>query len=122
MVTVSVEGDTAVFEVQGAHQLWALKSRLEIALEHITRAYAEPNPPMGWFDGWRLYGADIPHVFRAGAFWWHGNKVFFDVRHPENTVVVELNHENFAELIIEVADPEATVNALTPHLPTPPPE
>ena len=122
MVTVTVEGDKAHFEVEGTHRLWALRSHLEIPLEHISRVYAEPDPPMGWFEGFRMYGTDIPHVFRAGSFWLHGNRVFFDVRHPENTVVVVLNHEDFAELIIEVADPEAVINTLMPHLPTPPPE
>ena len=121
MVTVSITGDKAIFEVEGVHQLWALKSRLEIPLEHITRAYAEPNPPMG-FEGMRLYGTSIPNLFKAGAFLLHGNKVFFDVRHPEKTVVVVLNHEEYSELIIEVADPTAVVNSLTSSLPSPSPE
>ena len=122
MVTVTIEGDKAIFEVEGGHRFWALKSRLEIPLVHIGRVYHEPNPPMGWFDGLKMYGTDIPHIFRAGTFWLHGYRVFFDVRHPEKTVVVVLNDEQFAELIIEVDDPEAVVNAITTHMPSPPPE
>ena len=43
MVTVTVEGDKAHFEVEGTHRLWALRSRLEIPLEHISRVYAEES-------------------------------------------------------------------------------
>ncbi len=112
MVNVTIEGSKAVFEVQASHKIWALKSRLEIPLSHIKRVYAEPNPPMGWFDGWKLAGADIPNVFRAGTFWLHNQKVFFDVRHAQNAVAVELEDEDYTELIIEVEDPATTVQTL----------
>lgn len=116
MVEVTVQDGKAVFSVEASHHLWALKSRLEVPLEHITNVYADPDPPMGWFDGWKLLGTDLPHMFRAGTFYLHGNMVFFDVRHPQNTVVIELSHERFAKLIVEVADPEATVRLLQEHL------
>src|SRR5690348_7567742 len=99
MVTVSIEGDKALFEVQAGHKLWAVRSRIELPLEHIKRVYAEPDPPMGWFDGLKLMGTDLPNHFRAGTFWLHGKLAFFDVRHVENTIVVELENEHFAQLI-----------------------
>lgn len=112
MVNVSIEGEKAVFSVEGSHKLWAFKSRLEIPLAHIKKVYVDPEPAMGWFDGLKVMGTDLPHVFRAGSFWLHGNWVFFDVRHPENTVVVELENEHYARLIVEVADPATTVQRL----------
>jgi hypothetical protein len=116
MVTVSIEGQNAVFSVEGSHKLWALKSRVEIPLAHIKKVYADPEPAMGWFDGLKIMGTDLPHVFRAGMFWLHGNRVFYDVRHPENTIVVELENEYYAELIVEVADPIITVQMLQAEL------
>jgi hypothetical protein len=68
MVDVTIEGDRAVFAVEASHKIWALKSRLEIPLEHITGAHVDPNPAMGWFDGLKIAGTGIPHVFRAGTF------------------------------------------------------
>jgi hypothetical protein len=119
MVEIEAGLSSLMLEVQGLHKLWALRSRLEIPLEHIRRAYADPNPAMGWFQGLKVAGTDIPHVFRAGLFYQEGGSVFWDVRHPEKTIVIELEDERFTRLIVEVADPNAELakieQALGPH-------
>jgi len=38
--------------------------------------------------------------------------MFWDVRRPEHTIVVELNHEKYQKLIVEVADPDAVVKLI----------
>lgn len=113
MVQVKVDAETATFEVEGWDKVWALTSKLVIPLEHIKFVEADPHPAMGWFQGLKVAGTDLPNVFRAGLFYQEGNKVFWDVRHPENTVVVSLCDERYAKLIIEVEDPEFIVNLLT---------
>jgi hypothetical protein len=112
MVEVKVSGDRAVFEVEGLHKLWSLRSRLEIPLEHIRGVRADPAPAMGWFDGLKVAGTGLPHLFRAGTFYQQGDFVFWDVRRPEKAVVVELEDEHFSKLIVEVEDPAATVSLL----------
>jgi hypothetical protein len=112
MVEVSVEGDQAVFAVQGWDKLWALRSRLEIPLAHIKGAHTDPSPKMGWFQGLKVLGASIPNVFRAGTFYQDGGWVFWDVRDPDKAIVVELRDEQFQQLVIEVCDPTATVSLL----------
>ncbi len=112
MVEISVVGDKAVFEVEGWDKLWSLRSRLEIPLAHIRRVHADPKPAMGWFDGLKLAGTAISHIFRAGTFYQEGGFVFWDVHDPEKTIVIELEHENFDKLIVEVADPDAAVTLL----------
>jgi hypothetical protein len=113
MVEISVEGASVVFEVQGWDQLWSLRSRLEIPLVHIAGAHWDPKPAMGWFQGLKLAGSDVPNLFRAGTFYQDGGLVFWDVRHPERTVVVDLKHERYKKLIVEVADPGAAVALIT---------
>lgn len=112
MVEISIEQRTLVLDVQGSHKLWALKSRLEIPLANVRQVYADPTPAMGWFDGLKLAGTDVPNVFRAGLFWLDGERVFYDVRNPQNTIVIELAHERYAKLIVEVEDPKAAVNQI----------
>jgi hypothetical protein len=117
MVEITIEAEMAVFEVQGWDKLWSLRSRLEIPLSHIKGAHADPHPAMGWFDGFKLAGTALPNIFRAGMFYQEGGFVFWNVHHPEKTIVVNLEHERFQKLVIEVADPAAAValisNALT---------
>ena len=95
MVEIAIEGETAVFEVRGKDKLWSLRSRLELPLAHIK--------------GFKLAGTEIPNFFRAGTFYQDGGLVFWDVRHPEKTIVVELIHEIYRKLVIEVADPDMAV-------------
>jgi hypothetical protein len=112
MVEITINGDAAVFEVEGWHKLWSLRSRLEIPLAHIKGVRADPEPAMGWFDGLKVAGTAIPHVFKAGIFYQEGNFVFWDVHSPEKTIVIDLEDEHFAKLIVEVADPKAAARLL----------
>ena len=112
MVEITIEGNSAVFEVQGLDKVWSLRSRLEIPLSHIVDVYIDREPAMGWFQGLKMGGTDIPNIFRAGTFYQEGEWVFWDVRHPEKTIVVDLSHETYKKLIIEVADPDAEIRKL----------
>jgi hypothetical protein len=114
MVEVSIEGNKAVFAFLGSHKLWALRSRLEIPLAHIKDVHTDPSPKMGWFQGLKVFGADIPNLFRAGNFYQDGGWVFWDVRHSDKAVVVELHDEHFQKLVVEVSDPATTVALLKP--------
>jgi hypothetical protein len=109
MVEVRIEGDKAIFEVQGWDKLWSLRSQLEIPLSHIKGAHIDPEPAMGWFQGLKLAGTDIPNIFKAGTFYQEGGFIFWDVHDPEKTIVIELEHEWHKKLIIEVEDPKQEV-------------
>jgi hypothetical protein len=109
MIDVSIQADRVVFEVKELDQLWSLQTRLEIPIAHIQAAHVDTNPAMGWFQGFKLTGTDIPNIFRAGTFYQDGGLVFWDVSRPDYTIVVDLAHERYQKLVIEVADPTATV-------------
>ena len=117
MVDVSVEGDRAIFQVEGWDKLWALRSRLEVPLAHITNVEIEPEQASGWWHGVRLMGTDVPGIFAAGTFYFHGELVFWDVRDPAKTIVISLEHERYKKLIIEVADPATTLGELRAAIP-----
>jgi hypothetical protein len=112
MVNVVVEGDRVRFEVEGWDQLWALKTQLEIPLAHIRAVRADPEPARGWWHGLRLPGTQIPGLLTAGSFYQSGGFVFYDVHDPERTVVIELDHEHYQRLVIEVERPADVVQTL----------
>ena len=109
---MTVLSDRAVFEVEGLHQLWALRSRLDIPLTLITDVEIDPEQVGRWWHGWKLLGTDIPGLFAAGTFYYHGELVFWDVHDQAKTIIVSLDHERYKKLILEVADPEAVVARL----------
>lgn len=112
MVEISVAEGKLVLHVRGADQLWALKSSLEIPLQHVSGVRADPSIAHGWWHGIRMPGSNIPGVLTAGTFYQHGQWVFWDVHNPDNTIVIELRDERYKELIVEVADPQAAVELI----------
>lgn len=112
MVNVSVDGDMAVFEVAGFDKLWSLRSRLQIPLSHITHVEANHDQVSRWWHGIKMMGTDVPGLFAAGTFYYHGERVFWDVRDLTKTIILSLEHERYQKLIVEVADPDATIALL----------
>jgi hypothetical protein len=118
MVDVTIEGDRALFNVEGTHKLWSFRSVIESPLAHITGIEADPDQVGQWWHGIKLIGTDVPGLFAAGTFYYHGEVVFWDVRDPARTVIVSLEHERYKKLIVEVSDVAATVERLRAARPT----
>jgi hypothetical protein len=110
MVIVNANPETIVFEIQGWHKLWALKSRLKIPRAHIQKAHADPAALKGWWHGWRCPGTQIPGLITAGTFIKKGRRVFWDVSNPSNAIIVELQDEAYDKLIIEVGNPARVIH------------
>ncbi|MGI8550005.1 MAG: hypothetical protein ACR2PL_04275, partial [Dehalococcoidia bacterium] len=122
MATVELSPATLTVHVEGMDKLWALRSRLDIPLEHVTGA--EPNGEMArkglsgfWTAGFRVPGTHLPGVLTAGSFYqpregefrgW----TFWDVHDPEKAIVINLGHEHYQRLVIGVDDPRTTVTAI----------
>jgi hypothetical protein len=112
LVDLSVLEGKLTLHVRGADKLWAFKSTLEIPLVHIAGVRADSEIARGWWHGIRLPGTNVPGVITAGTFYQDGKRVFWDVHHPEKTIVIDLHDERYNHLIVEVADPEAAVKVI----------
>jgi hypothetical protein len=108
MVQISVNGDRVHFDVEGLDKFWAFRSQLDIPLAHILAVEIDPEAARGWWHGLRIMGSNIPGVLTAGTFYQQGGIVFYDVHDPEQTIVLELEHETYKRLIVEVEDPQKT--------------
>jgi hypothetical protein len=112
VVDLSIAEGNLTLHVRGADKLWAFKSTLEIPLVHITGVRADSEIARGWFHGIRMPGTNVPGVITAGTFYQDGKRVFWDVQHPEKTIVIELRYERYNELVVEVDDPDAAVRLI----------
>jgi hypothetical protein len=108
MARISVEGKDLVVEVEGMDKLWSLKSRLTIPLQHVRGATSDPGI-VGDGQGVKLGGARIPEVIVAGTFRQDGERVFLDVHGRAKAVVIALQDDRYARLVVEVTDPRSTV-------------
>lgn len=112
MVAIEREGENFVFEIEGFHKLWALKSRLTIPVVHIITAYRD-EAKTAWVWGLRMPGTQIPGVITAGSYIVKDGTIFCDVMDVSKSIVVELRDEHYQRLIIEVEDPAAAIAMLT---------
>jgi hypothetical protein len=112
MVEISIHDDALVVDVLGSHKLFALKSELTVPLMHVKGARHDPAHADRWWHGLKMPGTDIPGFFVAGTFWTTDGWRFWDVRHPQNAITIELNHEELAEIIVEVEDPDGLVTMI----------
>ena len=112
LVDLSVAESKLTLHIRGSDKLWAFKSSLEIPLVHIASVRADPEIARGWWHGIRMPGTSVPGVITAGTFYQDGKRVFWDVHHPENTIVIDLLDERFNQLVVEVADPQAAVRLI----------
>lgn len=112
MVDLVVAEGKLTLHVRGADRLWAFKSSLEIPLVHIAGVRADAEVARGWYHGLRMPGTSLPGVITAGTFYQDGKRVFWDVHHPEKTIVIDLHDERYNQLVLEVADPEGAVRLI----------
>ena len=117
MVDLSVAAGKLTLHVRGADKLWAFKSSLEIPLVHIAGVRRDPEVARGWWHGIRMPGTNVPGVITAGTFYQDGKRIFWDVHHPEKTIVIDLHDERYNELVVEVDDPDAAVELVKAALP-----
>lgn len=126
MARVTVSGSNLVVTIEGIRKLGALKSELTIPLANVRGAVADPETSIGWpglkeFRSWpgrKIAGTDFYGHYLGGVFVQDGDRVFWDVSDPAKTVVIELDGDDFTRLIVEVDDPEATVEAIRAATPS----
>jgi hypothetical protein len=110
MARIEIDGDSLRVDMVGLDKVLALKSSIEISLDHVRSAELAPEAARG-YHGLRLPGTYLPGVITAGSFF-NGQWLFFDVHDASKAVKIDLDHEHYAALIVEVPDPETTVTAV----------
>lgn len=109
MVEIRIEDENLIVDVLGAHQFFAFKGKLTVPLAHVQSARHDPEHADRFWHGIKIIGSDLPGVFAAGTFWSTDGWRFWDVLHPEQSIVIELRDERLAEVIVDVEDPDAAV-------------
>ncbi len=112
MVDITIADDVLTVDVQGMHKLWAFKSTLRVPLVDIESVRHDPERATRiLFPGLKVPGTHIPAVYTAGTYYQADFRPdFWTVRHPEQAIVIQCGPDAaYDEIIVEVADPAATV-------------
>ena len=109
MTTVTISDGKLRVEVEGWDKLWALKSHLEIPLEHVKGVRLAKDEKV---KGIRAPGTYFPGIIAAGSFHQIGKHVFWDVHHPERAIAIDLHDERYTTLVLEVEHPDITISEI----------
>ena len=114
MIKPAIVEEKLNLEVLGADKVWALKSELSIPLQHISAVEVSTEVGRNWRShGFKLAGASVPGLITAGTFINSSKQlVFWDVHRGPKAVVIDLHNEKFAQLVVEVEDPDDFVAKL----------
>ncbi len=111
MVKIKKEGKNFVFEIEGIHKLWALKTQLTIPVSHIVTAYPDTKGIHASL-GIRMPGTSVPGLINAGTFIGSNGVLFCDVTPQSRSIIIELEDDYYKKLIIDVADPDKAIQML----------
>lgn len=117
MTEVELTDDMLIVHVKGFDKFLSLKSQLKVPLTHVKGAESGPTILEQWQRlrlGARV-GTHLPGVIKAGSFYYFDGereRVFWDVRHPQQALAINLADEHYTRLIVEVDDPSSTVASI----------
>ena len=108
MATIEVKDNVLLVNVEGFDKILALRSSITVPLSHITGVTARPDISQimymrveSQFRGVRTPG----HILAGTLFMADGTgNVFCDVRDEKKSVAIDLQHDEFKRLILEVSD------------------
>jgi hypothetical protein len=115
MANIELTPTELIVHVQGLDRILAFRSQLAIPLAHVVGATIDPSVVREWGNWWkgvRVLGTHVPGIMTLGNFFEHGHWVFWDVHDPAKAITIDLTHERYAKLVIEVADPASAVTSI----------
>ena len=115
MVDIEIASNEVVVRLRGLHRLWALKSEVRIPraqLKSVELAVTQ-GARARLSRSVRLPGTSIPSLITAGSYRCDGQWAFWDVTGKgDSAVTLTTDGHQYREVVVDVADPIATVAVL----------
>lgn len=113
--TVTVDDTTLTVTVNGLDRLWSFTKGMKIPLAHVMGATVDPGMRLAKRGAIRTPGLSTPGK-HAGTFKFEdGDTEFWNIQQPEQPLVIQLRNEKFDRLVLGVADPRGTADAINNH-------
>ncbi len=110
---IDINDASLVVRLRGLDVMWTTRRRIVVPLDHVVGARIDPDVVRhGPWLGAGYTDALLDYAVAAGPMHVRGRDEFWDVHHPEQTVVIDLTEEPYERLVIDVDDPEGTVSAV----------
>ena len=118
MTDISFEEHKIIIKIEGIDKILSLKSEISVPIEHILSVSKADDIAQKWLGIKgikKLAGSNLPGVISEGTFYDKG-RVFLDIHHPENTILLTLRNDKYKEIIVEVKDRDNVINEISQYI------
>lgn len=114
MVQIELNSKLLTLRMPGWDTLWSCRRKLSVPVEHIVGAKVAATSELLSKSGYmlRFGGTALPGVIIAGQYYGSKKWSFWNVHKANQVVAIDLKHEHFSEIIIEVNDPDKLVKQI----------
>ena len=107
---VTVEAGRLTVKPLGMMALWSLSGGVDVPISAMVSAAAVDRSSVP--RGFRAPGAYLPGVVCAGTYRQRGSKGLWMVGRAKQVLDIELQGEKYKRVVVQVADPAATADAV----------
>lgn len=109
---LSIQNGRLLVRLTGADWLFAFRRGVDVPLAHVRGALVDPTIARPPIRGIRWPGTSLPGTYTAGTIMSDGMRMFWNVRDPNNVVVVDLRDEEFTALVLDFVRPSDVARAV----------
>lgn len=102
---IAIQNGRLLVRLTGADWLFAFRRGIDVPLAHVRGALVDPVIARAPIRGIRWPGTSLPGAYTAGTIIVDGVRMFWNVRDPNNVVVIDLRDEEFAGLVLDFERP-----------------
>lgn len=118
MADIELTPDKLILHIRGIDKLLSFASQFEVPREAVKGAHMgideEANAQMD--KSIKLPGAYMPGIAIAGRFYEHGKWMFWDIHKGERAITIDVDHDKYNKVVVEVDEPGKTVDAIVEWL------
>lgn len=120
MADVELTADNLIIHIRGIDKFLSFASKFELPRSHVkgARVGIDDEAKEQLDKSIRLPGAYMPGIAIAGRFYEHGKWMFWDIHKGTDAITIDVDHEKYNKMVIEVPTPGATVEAIDAWLKT----
>ncbi len=95
MAEIELTSNTLILKITGWDRILALKSQVEVPLNHVVSVEIDSDKANQVFSGLKLPGTHVPGLVTTGSFWKQGEWTFFDVHDIKKAITIHLSDEHY---------------------------
>jgi hypothetical protein len=111
MTRIEVSDRKLTVHMEGIDRFFAMKRRFDIPLDHVVSVEDDSRAATS-AKGLKALAMRVPGAISPRTLHQQGGRKLLEAHDPDKTLVIRLFNERYAQMVVNVDDPRATVTAI----------